>query len=276
MRNFFGISLVSSAAIHCVALFLLAAIFANRPDVPVVFVSYWVNDDIAGKNAGPAVTREARSGALRNALNSAASLGPASDARVVREKREGSVLDDTPGAPSSLPVKDNTASGNGYSEISASAAESGGRSSAALPVGKRDIEAFSEHAPKQIQAWRHQFMMNVEAQLYAVKARNYYKSVAKSLKGSLASAIAAPRLQDMHNQSAVVEIVLQQDGTIEDVLVDSETDNELSEALAEKVDWNAMPLPSRFGLAEKVVKLSVVVDETGKILVNPELLSHSP
>lgn len=276
MRNFFGISLVSSAVIHCTALFLLATAFANRPEVPVVYVSCWVNEDIAGKNAGPAVTREARSGALRNPLISAANTESGSAARAVREKREESVRDATPGAPSSLQVKENAASGNGYSGVAVSPAESGGRAAASLPVGKSDVHAFTEYAPKQIQAWRHQFMMNVEAQLHAVKARNYYKSVAKSLRGTLASAIAEGRLQEMHEQSAVVEIALQQDGTIEDVLVDSEIDNDLSEALVEKVDWNAMPLPSRFGLAERVVKLTVTVDETGKILVNPELLSHSP
>lgn len=276
MRNFFGISLVSSAVIHCAAMFLLATAFANRPEVPVVYVSCWVNEDIAGKNAGPAVTREARSGALRNPLISAANTESGSAARAVREKREESVQDATPGAPSSLQVKENAASGNGYSGVGVSPAESGGRAAASLPVGKSDVHAFTEYAPKQIQAWRHQFMMNAEAQLYAIKARNYYKSVTKSLVSSLASTIAAERLQGMHNQSAVVEIALQQDGAIEDVLVDSETDNELLDILVEKFDWNRLPLPSRFGLADRVVKLTVTVDETGKILVNPELLNHSP
>ncbi|MBI1922260.1 MAG: hypothetical protein HYS23_14390 [Geobacter sp.] len=239
--------------------------------MPVIYVSCWVNADIAGKNAGPAVTRDARRGALRNALNSARNLRPASEARAVGEKREGSVRDDTTGAPSSLLVKEPPGSGNGYPKVGTASADTGSRSAAALSVGKRDIEAFSEYAPKQLQAWRHQFMMNVEVQLHAVKARNYYKSIAKSLKGSLATFITASRLPQMHNQSAAVEIILQQDGTIEDVVVDSETDNELSEVLVETIDWNVLPLPASFGLAERVVKLTVSIDNVGNICVYPEL-----
>ena len=276
MRNFLGISLVTSAVIHCAAMLLFAAAFAKKPEVPVVFVSYWVYGDIAGKNAGPCATREAQSGALRNALVSARNTGSGSGARMAREDGGARARGDTSGFPSPHHVLKRTAFEDERSGLAASATDSGGRPAASLPVGKSDVQAFTEHAPKQIQAWRHQFMMNMEGQLYAIKARNYYKSVTKSLRSSLASTLTAERLQDMHNQSAVVEIALQQDGAIEDVLVDSEADNELLDVLVEKLDWNRLPLPSRFGLEGRVVKLTVTVDETGKILVNPELLRHSP
>lgn len=272
MREILGIPLITSAAIHLAVLSSLLAVSWKKPEVPVIYVSHWVTGDIAGKNAGPAVTREAQSAALRGVVVASAKREPGKDATpVVRDNGGERVLDNASSSPPSHPATEMGAT-NGFSATGPSAAESGSHTNASLPVGKTDANAFTEHARKQLQAWRHQFMMDVEAQLHAVKARNYYKSV----RGSLERALANSKTESLHNQSATVEIALQDDGAIREILVDGEADNELTEVLVETVDWAVLPLPSRFDLPDRGLKLTVTVATTGKICVSPELLSSPP
>lgn len=272
--------LASSALIHLLALALLPAVPTRTHEAPVIYVSSWPDKTIAGKNAGPKTGRTLRSAAEQPAK----AVSPSG--RYFSDKGERLALNEAGGGRREAVLRDDAAremSLPAEKPVEQGEPENRGgsgrelNSSVAPPTGPEEaVKAFSEHAARQVRVWRYQFMMNVEAQMRSIKTRNYFRSAANSLERALSASVGAGRVARLHGLMSQVDISLAEDGTLREVSVAGDDESELASVLLEKIDWAAFPLPSRFGLAERGVRLKISINESGKIRVTPELLNHLP
>lgn len=142
----------------------------------------------------------------------------------------------------------------------------------ALKPGENPLEAIKESLDRQIQMGQYRFMMRLNPQIAAVGVKHFYNNVHEHVLRLLQRSFSEETIENLLEKAASVEIFYDEDGGLQRVAITSESDHDLADLLNEKIQWNSVAPPAKFGLPNKAVKLHIGIDHNGKFDLNVNLL----
>jgi len=126
------------------------------------------------------------------------------------------------------------------------------------------ILAIQESAGNQLQMGQYLFRMRMGDRMMGVKIKHFQRSAGAHLNGSIQSAIPEDLRKTLQGKSTVVRILYQEDGTLQEILFDSGSEDPFIQILKDAIQWDALNAPRKFGLPFREMKVRISIDPEGK------------
>ncbi len=247
--------LLYSLFIHSIILVLLLAVLYRPDQRPVKEVSHWVVNLVSGIKEGPkgpetVLPEEAH-----------AMAGP------IRPIPE-------PQAPPSMGVRSTLEDGFlPFQESPLDSVALPHRPSAEFPPASSTSEekpaegsvlAMQESADKQLQSGQYLFRMGFGDRMIGPKIKYFQQTATAHLSGLIQSAIPEDLRKTLQGKSTEVRILYREDGTLQEILFDSGSEDPFIQILKDGIQWDALNAPRNFGLPFREMKVRIGIDPEGK------------
>jgi hypothetical protein len=126
------------------------------------------------------------------------------------------------------------------------------------------ILAMQENAGNQLQMGQYLFRMRMGDPMLGVKIKHFQRSASAHLSGLIQSAIPEDLRKTLQGKSTVVRILYQEDGTLQEILFDSGSEDPFIQILKDGIQWDALNAPRKFGLPFREMKVRIGIDLEGK------------
>jgi len=140
------------------------------------------------------------------------------------------------------------------------------------PAWENSLKLMQDSLSNQIQAGQYRLVMKMPDQMMAARFFQFQKTVREQVAAQLRTSLTEEDMDRLLGKKAGVEISYSQDGNVEKVSYAQDSDPDLLALLQEKNDWNSLPSPTKYSFGSKALKLSIRINEQGKIHVGVELL----
>jgi hypothetical protein len=234
--------LLYSLIIHSIILLFLLAVLYQPDRRPVKEVSHWVVNLVSTIKDGP------------KGPQTVLPEEPHAIAGPIQPTPE-------PQAPPSVEVK--SALEDGFLPFHESALDP-----PASPTEEKRAEgavfAMQESADQQLQMGQYLFRMRLGDRMIGVKMKYFQQTSSAHLSGLIQSAIPEDLRKTLQGKSTVVRILYQEDGTLQEILFDSGSEDPFIQILKDGIQWDALKAPRKFGLPFREMKVRIGLDAEGK------------
>jgi hypothetical protein len=142
----------------------------------------------------------------------------------------------------------------------------------ALRQAENPLVGMKESLGKQTQMGQYRFMMGTNSQMAAVGIKHFCKNVNQHVLSLLRRSISDEARSALLQKTACVEISYNEEGRIQKISTTSDSDPNFADILKDKIEWNSLSSPAKFGLPHKAVKLRVGIGPDGEFNLNLDLL----
>jgi hypothetical protein len=260
----YGAALLYSLFIHLLILLVLLAVM-HRPDRrPVKEVSHWVINLVSALKEGPQGPQTVLPEESHILAGPVQALSHREPPVVAAQKipPEDRFLDsqESPPAPSVFPERP------------------------ALepfppppPWEGKDVEgvllAMQESASQQMQMGQYIFRMRMGDRVAGVKMKYFQQNAGTILNGLIGSVLPLETLKGFQGKSIILRILYREDGSLQEISFDSLSEGvDLAQILKEKIPWETLTSPRKFGLPFQELKVRISIDPEGKPLSRISLL----
>ena len=244
-----------SLLIHSIILLLLLA-FLYQPDRrPVKEVSHWVVNLVSTiKDApkGPQTVLAEEFHAVPGPIQPASEL-PAPPSVEVKSALEDGLLPLQESHLDSLAVPD-----------SPSAEFPPAASPAEEKRAEEPVVAMQQSADQQLQTGQYLFRMRMGDRMIGMKIKYFQQTSSTHLSGLIQSAIPDDLRKTLQGKSTVIRILYQEDGTLQEILFDSGSEDLFIQILKDGIQWDSLNAPRKFGLPFREMKARIGIDAQGK------------
>jgi hypothetical protein len=126
------------------------------------------------------------------------------------------------------------------------------------------ILAMQESADNQLQMGQYLFRMRMGDQMMGVRMKYFQRSASAHLSGLIQGAIPEEIRKTLQGKSTVVRILYQEDGTLQEILFDSGSEDPFIQILKDGIHWDTLNAPRKFGLPFREIKVRIGIDSEGK------------
>lgn len=253
-RRYAGPVLYSLFTHSIILLFLLAVLY--QPDRrPVKEVSHWVVNLVSGIKEGPKGPQTVlpeESHAIAGPIQPTPEP-PAPPSIGVKSALEDGLLPFHESALDSATVPDTPST---EFPPAASPAEEKRAEGAAF--------AMQQSADQLSQTGQYLFRMRLGDRMIGTKIKYFQQTASAHLNGFIQSAIPEDLRKTLQGKSTVVRILYQEDGTFQEILFDSASDDPFIQILKDGIQWDALNAPRKFGLPFREMKVRIGIDLEGK------------
>jgi len=150
-------------------------------------------------------------------------------------------------------------------------------SPAAFPQEGEKVEgallAMQESSSQQMQMGQYLFRMRMGDRMVGVKMKYFQQTAGAALDHLIGDALPEEVLKDLKGKSITLRISYREDGTLDHISVDAASEEiDLARVLKEKIPWETLNSPRKFGLPFQELKVRIQVDAEGKPLSRISLL----
>jgi len=264
VRRKYGAPLFGSLFIHSVILLLLLAVMHQPDRRPVKEVNHWVINLVSAVKEvpqGPQTVLPEESHFLAGPIRSIPHpQPPVSTAKKALPDDRSLDFHESPPAPSVFPERP--------------ALEP---FPSPFPLEGKDVEgallAMQESANQQMQMGQYIFRMRMGDRMVGVKMKYFQQNAGATLNGLIGDALPLETLKGFQGKSITLRILYREDGTLQDISVEPASEGvDLAQILKEKIPWETMNSPRKFGLPFQELKVRVSIDPEGKPLSRISLL----
>jgi len=114
--------------------------------------------------------------------------------------------------------------------------------------------------------------MPVNPPVPAAGLKLYYESVNAHVLSLLQGSLSEDFRPTLTGRMAFVEIFYTERGGVQKISSTSDSDPDFAALLKEKIRWDSLASPAKFGLPNRAVKLRIDLDERGRFKLNLKLL----
>jgi hypothetical protein len=131
-------------------------------------------------------------------------------------------------------------------------------------AAEKAIVAMQQSADHLSQPGEYLFRMRMGDRMIGMKMKYFQQSASAHLNGSIRSAIPEDLRKTLQGKSTVVRILYQEDGTLKEILFDSDSEDPFIQVLKEGIQWDALNAPRKFGLPFREIQVRISIDPEGK------------
>ena len=247
--------LLYSLFIHSIILLLLLAVLYQPDRRPVKEVSHWVVNlvsTIKDGPKGPQTILPEEPHAIAGPIQPTPEP-PASPSMEVKSTPEDGLL----------PLRESPLDSAALPD-SPSAEFPPAASSAEEKRAEEAVFAMQQSADQQLQAGQYLFRMRLGDRMTGTKIKYFQKTSSAHLSGLIQSAIPEDLRKTLQGKSTVVRILYQEDGTLQEILFDSGSEDPFIQILKDGIQWDALNAPRKFGLPFREMKVRIGIDLEGK------------
>jgi hypothetical protein len=133
--------------------------------------------------------------------------------------------------------------------------------------------AMQESANQQTQMGQYIFRMRMGDRMAGVKMKYFQQNAGATLNGLIGNTLPLETLKGFQGKSIILRILYREDGTLQEISFDSASEGvDLAQVLKEKIPWEILTSPRKFGLPFQELKVRVSIDPEGKPLSRISLL----
>lgn len=129
---------------------------------------------------------------------------------------------------------------------------------------KEAVFAMQQSADQLSQTGQYLFRMRLGDRMIGTKMKYFQQTASAHLNGFIQSAIPEDLRKTLQGKSAVVRILYQEDGTLQEILFDSGSEDAFIQLLKDGIQWDALNAPRKFGLPFREMKVRIGIDSEGK------------
>jgi hypothetical protein len=247
--------LLYSLFIHSIILLFLLAVLYQPDRRPVKEVSHWVVNLVSAIKEGP--------------------KGPQAVLPEEPHAIAGPIQPiPKPEAPSSMGLKSTAEDGllplqeSSLNSLAVPESPSAEFSPPASPAEEKRAEeavlAMQQSADQLSQTGQYVFRMRMGDRMIGMKIKYFQQTASAHLSGLIQSAIPEDLRKTLQGKSTVVRILYQEDGTLQEILFDSGSEDPFIQILKDGIKWDALNAPRRYGLPFREMKVRIGLDAEGK------------
>jgi hypothetical protein len=139
---------------------------------------------------------------------------------------------------------------------------------ASFPAEEKRAEeavlAMQQSADQLSQTGQYVFRMRMGDRMIGMKIKYFQQTASAHLSGLIQSAIPEDLRKTLQGKSTVVRILYQEDGTLQEILFDSGSEDPFIQILKDGIKWDALNAPRRYGLPFREMKVRIGLDAEGK------------
>jgi hypothetical protein len=247
--------LLYSLFIHLIILLLLLALLYQPDHRPVKEVSHWVINLVSAIKDGPKGPQPV----LPEEPHAIAGpIQPIPESQPSPSIGVKSVLED-----GLLPFQESP-----LDSVSVPDSPSAEFSPAFSPAEEKQAEgaafAMQQSADQQLQTGQYLFRMRLGDRMIGTKIKYFQQTASAHLNGFIQSAIPEDLRKTLQGKSTVVRVLYQEDGTLQEILFDSGSEDPFIQILKDGIQWDALNAPRKFGLPFREMKVRIGLDAEGK------------
>lgn len=121
---------------------------------------------------------------------------------------------------------------------------------------------------QQVQMGQYILRMKMNDPMLVMKLKFFQQNLKSQLEGLIRTSVAEEVLKALDGRTTTIKVLYLEDGGIQEVSFDPDSDGDLTQILKEKIEWNTLASPKKFGLPFKGIRLYFVVNTKGQINVN--------
>ncbi len=126
---------------------------------------------------------------------------------------------------------------------------------------------MQESVDRQVLAGQYLFGMKMDDQMMPLKIKYFQKNIKDQVLALLRTTISEEMTLALQDQSALIEISYLEDGSVQNVLIPSDSHGDLADSI-QHLEWKSLSSPIKSGLPFKVLKIRIAVDSQIRISVN--------
>ena len=123
---------------------------------------------------------------------------------------------------------------------------------------------MQQSADQLSQTGQYLFRMRMGDRMIGMKIKYFQQTASTHLNGFIQSAIPEDLRKTLQGKSTVVRILYQEDGTLQEILFDSGSDDPFIQLLKDAIQWDTLNAPRKFGLPFREMKVRIGIDLEGK------------